>query len=161
MSIPNASHLSSHRVDLPMRAFAGGYYNNLKSMYSHLGIQYHNQPFLFEFAKIASRSGNQCNSPGSYFIHASNLHKLPPRPSAIASILYWQEVVYLLACYAWFSACCFFVAPTRTEPYGAETLAEYLRRVRLPEYFIMYYLLPLISSVTTCSHEALLRFSSH
>jgi predicted NAD/FAD-binding protein len=73
-------------------------------------------------------------------------------------ILYWQEVAYLLACYAWFSICCFFVAPTSSRPYGSETLEEYLRRIWLPAYFATYYLLPLISSVTTCPHDALLRF---
>lgn len=48
------------------------------------------------------------------------------------------------------------VAP-REEP-QAETLGEYLRRVRVPDYFVTYYILPLLSSVATCPHEVLLDF---
>ena len=31
----------SARVDGPMRAFAGGYYKNLRAMYDYLGVRYH------------------------------------------------------------------------------------------------------------------------
>lgn len=147
-----------------MRAFAGGYYNNLKRLYDHLGVRYRSQPFLFEFAKVPTNpSGRRDSRESSYFVHASNLHKLlPPRPSAVATISYLLEVVYLLACYSWFAACCFLVQ-TRGNGSGSfnqtsETLDQYLKRIRLPKYFVTYYLLPLISSVTTCPHEALLAF---
>jgi predicted NAD/FAD-binding protein len=39
-----------------------------------------------------------------------------------------------------------------------ETLRQYLERTRTPARFVTYYLLPLISGVTTCPHEALLNF---
>lgn len=39
-----------------------------------------------------------------------------------------------------------------------ESLDEYLRRIMLPRNFVNFYLLPLLSSVATCSHEALLQF---
>ncbi|KAF2179263.1 hypothetical protein K469DRAFT_596538 [Zopfia rhizophila CBS 207.26] len=161
VSVPNASGTSTDRVDLPMRAFAGGYYNNLKAMYDHLGVKYHSQPFLFEFAMVHAEAVGRRNSNGdpSYFIHASNLHKMPPpRPSAVATISYLAEVVYLLACYTWFSLCCFLVAPRIGHRGLSETLDDYLKRIWLPEYFATYYLLPLISSVTTCPHKSLLAF---
>jgi hypothetical protein len=145
-----------------MRAFAGGYYSNLKALYDHLDVQYHSQPFLFEFAEAQAAPTRRKGSGGSssYFIHASNLHKIPPpRPSALGTISYLIEIVYLLACYTWFSICCFLVAP-REAGYArlSETLGQYVKRIRLPEYFVAYYLLPLISGVTTCPHEALLDF---
>lgn len=148
-----------------MRAFAGGYYSNLRAMYDHLGIRYHSQPFLFEFAKAQSGPARRGGSRGdsSYFIHASNLHKIrPPKPSAVATTPYLLEILYLLACYTWFSICCFLVAPRviPQESYEglSETLDQYLQRIRLPDYFVTYYLLPLLSGVTTCPHQALLRF---
>jgi hypothetical protein len=158
VSIPNASRTSTERVDLPMRAFAGGYYNNLRAMYDHLGVNYHSQRFLFEFAKAdQQQTTTSSRRDSSYFIHASNMHKLAlPRSSAVATIFYLVDAVYLLACYSWFSVCCFLLAP-RSMPI-AENLDEYLRRIRLPQYFVTYYLLPLMSSVTTCPHDALLRF---
>ena len=143
ISIPNATRTSSDRVDLPMRAFAGGFYSNLRSMYDYLGIQYRSQPFLFEFA--------QSKSP--YFSHASNLHQLPSRPSGVSLTTYTYELVYLVVCYVYFSLCCFFIAPQQDE-----TLLAYLRRVWIPERFVAFYVLPLISSVTTCPHDSLLAF---
>jgi hypothetical protein len=37
-------------------------------------------------------------------------------------------------------------------------LDEYLQRIALPRHFVNFYLLPLLSSVATCSHKALLQF---
>ncbi|KAF2628933.1 FAD/NAD(P)-binding domain-containing protein [Macroventuria anomochaeta] len=143
VSIPNAARTSSNRVDLPMRAFAGGFYSNLRSMYDYLGIQYQSQPFLFEFAQ----------SKLPYYTHASNLHQLPARPNGVSLISYLLELAYLVVCYVYFSLCCFFVAPQR-----GETLQAYFERTWTPERFITYYVLPLISSVTTCPHDLLLAF---
>lgn len=155
---------ADNRVDLPMRAFAGGYYNNLKAMYDHLGVQYHSQPFLFEFAKPRSEGPSSTESEDvSYFVYASNFHKLHiPWSGVMATISYWFEALYLLACYSWFSLCCFFIAPKSfgSDMRGSvpETLDQYLQRIWLPGYFTKNYLLPLMSSVTTCPHESLLAF---
>lgn len=127
-----------------MRAFAGGFYSNLRSMYDYLGIRYQSQPFLFEFA--------QSRSP--YFTHASNLHQLPARPKGVSLVSYLFELGFLTLCYVYFSLCCFFVAP---QP--RETLQAYFERTWMPEHFVTYYVLPLISSVTTCPHDSLLAFS--
>jgi predicted NAD/FAD-binding protein len=150
MTVVNAEQKSEDRVDLPMRAFAGGFYNNLKALYDHLKVPYHSQPFLFEFAKA---SKFPATNETSYFVHASNLHQLAPRPSAVGAIQYLLEVFYLIACYGWFSLCCLFIAP-----HAGETLRQYLGRTWTPQRFVTYYLLPLMSSVTTCPHEALLNF---
>jgi hypothetical protein len=131
-----------------MRAFAGGFYHNLKALYDYLEIPYHSQPFLFEFAKFQAGTGDR---KSSYFIHASNLHQVAPRPNAIGVVSYIVEVVYLLVCYGWFSLCCFLIRPQQ-----GEMLRQYLERTWTSQRFITYYLLPLVSSVTTCPHEALL-----
>lgn len=137
-----------------MRAFAGGYYSNLRALYDYLGIRYRSQPFLFSFTASSSPSlTGPSQRPGTYFVHASNLHQRAPRPSAIGIIPYCAQAVYLIACYAWFSVCCFLVAP-RT----GETLQQYVDRTYLPQYFVTYYLVPLLSSVTTCPHDSLLTF---
>lgn len=127
-------------------------------MYDYLGIKYHSQPFLFEFARVESQIPKQRDhrKDSPYFVHASNFHQPEPRPKAVATVEYTVEVLYLLACYAWFTICCFLVPPRE---YGrSETLDEYLKRIRIPEYFVTYYILPLISSVTTCPHKTLLAF---
>jgi protoporphyrinogen oxidase len=145
VSIPNAARTASDRVDLPMRAFAGGFYSNLRALYDHLGVRYHQQPFVFHFTSDRPRP----RAP--YFIHPSNLHQLPPRPSTVGLLPFLLETTYLLVCYLWFSLCCFLLAPR-----PAETLHHYLVRAHVPRRFVNSYLLPLISSVTTCPHDSLL-----
>ncbi|KAK4998304.1 hypothetical protein LTR66_002450 [Elasticomyces elasticus] len=162
LTIESPSRGHADRVDLPMRAFAGGFYTNLKAMYDYLGVEYHSQPFLFSFSKAAAPSARSTHGEkgSSYFIHSSNNHRIPPvRPEGISTAAWSLEILYLLVCYTWFSACCFFVEPRLASKKNVcETFDEYLRRIRLPQYFVTYYLLPLISSVTTCSHKALLCF---
>jgi hypothetical protein len=127
-----------------MRAFAGGFYSNLRAMYEYLGVEYHAQPFLFNFSKAAAqdtRSMQKVKWP-PYFVHSSNNHRIPlVRPEGIRTTAWLIEILYLLVCYTWFSACCFFLVPR-----PSEALDDYLRRIRLPQYFVTYYLLPLISS---------------
>ncbi|KAF2853344.1 FAD/NAD(P)-binding domain-containing protein [Plenodomus tracheiphilus IPT5] len=149
VSIPNATHSTPDRVDLPMRAFAGGYYHNLRALYDYLGIRYHPQPFLFDFATSAAHGPRDT----SYFAHASNLHQLAPRPATVGRTTYIAELAYLVVSYVWFLLCCLLVSPGR-----GETLHHYLQRTRMPRHFVSGYLLPLMSSVTTCPHTALLDF---
>ena len=148
ISLPDAAakHVST-RVDLPMRAFAGGYYNNLKALYDYLRISYHSQPFLFEFA-VSHDAKSEAITPGrrdrSYFTHASNLHQLAPRSSGVGIVVYLMQCLYLAFSYTWFTFCCVFIGPRQ-----AETLQQYLDRTYCPRYFTTYYLLPLLSSVST------------
>ena len=152
----------SARVDVPMRAFAGGYYKNLRAMYDYLGVRYHAQRFLFSFSRateLCSGDTHLRNEP-LHFIHSSNNHHLPPiRPRGTQLFTYILETAYLLVWYTYFSLCCFLVPPF--PEFGripCESFAQYIHRIRLPMYFISNYLLPLMSSVATCSHEELLAF---
>lgn len=142
-----------------MRAFASGYYGNLKSMYDHLGqIAYQSQAFLFDFALLEPSAEKATFKARSYFVHPSNLHAVPPVRDANI-IMYFSRIVYLLICYAWFTLCCFFIMPRPcSRQNDCESFREYLARIRLPTRFMRYYLLPLLSSVTTCTHDALLDF---
>ncbi|KNG51545.1 hypothetical protein TW65_01213 [Stemphylium lycopersici] len=155
-SVPNAAGDGATRVDLPMRAFAGGYYKNLKALYDYLGVRYREQPFLFEFAESSKNPAAPllaASRDASYFVHASNLHQLPPRPSSVGRIRHALQWLYLVAAYTWFALCCFLVEPGR-----GETLQQYLHRTWIPHHFVTWYLLPLLSSVSTCPHSSLLAF---
>jgi NAD(P)-binding Rossmann-like domain/Flavin containing amine oxidoreductase len=150
------------RVDLPMRAFAGGFYRQLKAMYDYLDIQYQPQPFLFSFAKLEEPLLRQDGGkpPAPHFIHSSNNHRRPPVRPAQRGLLSWVlQVFYVTTCYVWFTICCFLV-PSRpsNRDMPCESLRQYLHRIRLPASFVSDYLLPLICSVATCSHETLLNF---
>ncbi|KAK2016475.1 hypothetical protein LZ32DRAFT_655474 [Colletotrichum eremochloae] len=160
------------RVDLPMRALAGGYYTNVMRMYDHLGIPYHPIRFLFSFVKAlptrkpdATAARTQGDSPraaggatGEYFVHASNLHQIPPWPGSRGVLAHLIEILYLIVCQFWFTVACFLVRPATRGSDEAETLDEYLRRIWLPRRYVTHYLLPLLSVVSTCSHDELLAF---
>jgi len=159
VSISSRSSPSSiDRVDLPMRAFAGGYYNKLKAMYDHLGLEYRAQSFLFTFSKLSPKQNTFLNESSTpYFIHSSNNHRFPPlQPYGMPTKPWLLEIMYLLFFYTYFTLCCIFIRPQSRN--DAETLQHYLARLRIPQYFTTYYILPLISSVTTCPHFELLQF---
>jgi hypothetical protein len=179
ITVPNSVTGGSDRIDLPMRAFAGGYYNNLRALYDHLGVRYRAQPFVFAFSQISSNApigSLQEWEAKPYFTHGSNNHRLPPlKPKGQSMYAYIVETVYLMFVYAYFTLCCVLIKPrsgcsrskstspsssTSASPYftACETLEEYLVRIRIPRYFTTHYILPLLSSVATCPHEALLQF---
>ena len=145
-----------------MRAFAGGYYKNLRAMYDYLGVRYHPQKFLFSFSSATELfSGDtHLGNEQLHFIHSSNNHHIPPiRPRGTPLLTYVLETAYLLVMYTYFSLCCFFVPPLpESGKIPCESFAQYVHRIRLPAYFISNYLLPLMSSVSTCSHRELLSF---
>lgn len=132
-----------------MRAFAPGYYRHMKAMLDYFRVHYEAQKFLFAFSTKSSLKGE---AP-PYYVHASGLHRLPSCAQGMSTFSWLKQIAYLGLCFLWLSICCYFVAPHRDESF--ET---YLQRIYLPERFVMQYLLPLISSVATCSHRELLQF---
>lgn len=131
-----------------MRAIAPGYYRNMKLMLDYFGLQYEVQRFLFAFSS-RSKAGEELPP---YYVHPSGRHGLPPRPRHVGILGFAMQIIYLAGCYLWLTICCFLVTPG-----SQESLGVYLRRIWIPEYFTSHYLLPLISSVATCSHYELLQ----
>ncbi|KAL5000671.1 hypothetical protein BDV10DRAFT_31497 [Aspergillus recurvatus] len=187
------------RVDLPMRAFAAGYYENLLKMYKFLGVVFASPKFVYSISfsrdnkNSLSATERKDDKGGAYFIHSSNNHILPPiRPAGVGAAKYVLELLYLLFWYFWFTFACFWISPKttplpkkakskgkrrkRSSANGAqdshprahnlyssttgtsETLRAYLSRIRIPSYYTTRYFLPLMSSITTCTHEELLNF---
>ncbi|KFY00825.1 hypothetical protein V490_01185 [Pseudogymnoascus sp. VKM F-3557] len=160
LSIEDESQEIVDRIDVPMRAFAEGYYKNLISMYKYLGVRYHSQLFVYSFKKNAvSETWNKRSKEG-YFVYSSNNHGFPPIwPEGIDLFSWLIEILYVAACYLWWSFCCFWIPPSlATNSRLCESLDEYMKRIMLPRHFVNFYLLPLLSSVATCTHEALLQF---
>lgn len=146
-----------HRVDIPMRAFDDNYHINLKRMYDFLGIDYVSPKFLYSLSRICPSSGKR---EPPYFVHSSSNHQVPPiRPRSRSRMDWIAETLYLTVCYFWFIVCCFVIGPKgKSVSCGDESFRRYLERIRLPQYFSRRYLLPLLSSMTTCSHAELLDF---
>lgn len=182
-AVKNSQTGAVERVDLPMRASAGGYYANLMQMYNHLGVPLHPIRFLFVFAEALGVKPKPPSAKGagarnayqtatdsvagplqSYFIHASNLHQTPPPwPRGRSVVAHLLELVYVVVCYIWLTVACFVVAPITTSVQGSdnpggENFSQYLDRIWLPRRYVSRYLLPLMSSVSTCTHSELLNF---
>jgi hypothetical protein len=181
----NGEEESEERVDLPMRAFAAGFYDNLRKLYTHLGVQFDEPRFVYSLSTLDSTDDDTATKKrtttkgGNYFIHSSNNHILPPiRPAGLSIARWVVEVAYLLFWYTWFTLAAFLISPrtiatktttrqkdfytsgalTTTTTYSSETLRSYLSRIMLPKYYTTRYFLPLMSSVTTCTHDELLDF---
>lgn len=136
-----------------MRAFAGGFYRNLVRLYDYLGVQYHSQQFVFSFSRLWSTSS------APYMAHASNFHALPPIPRNAEFFPWLLEALYAIFFNIWFTFCVYYVSPfEHSSIQPAERFGDYLQRIFLPQYYVSHYLLPLMSSVCTCSHQELLDF---
>ncbi|KIW00527.1 uncharacterized protein PV09_07885 [Verruconis gallopava] len=159
VSVLNEAREMVDRIDVPMRAFAEGYYKNLIRMYRYIGVRFKAQRFIYAFENHAATESEKDSARKCYFIHSSNNHVLPPiRPEGMSLFSWLVEVVYVAVCYLWWSFCCHMVPPQpATRGHECESLEEYTRRICLPSYFLNSYLLPLMSSVATCSHAALLQ----
>ncbi|KUJ12152.1 FAD/NAD(P)-binding domain-containing protein [Mollisia scopiformis] len=146
------------RVDVPMRVFSGRYYQNLFNLLEYLRVPTIERRFLFAFADDVATISNY------YFFHPSNNHRLPIiclRAPGILGLLsgLWTSFI-VLCCYIWFSVACFWISPRvlgRKSAY-AETIGEYLTRLRLPKFFIEGYAVPLFSSVASSPHNLFLQF---
>ena len=151
-----------------MRAFDGGFYPRLKAMYDYLGVDYIPHRFHFTYSRLSGRNSREKRDAQEltkpYFIHSSNNHRIPPlRPKECGILAWLSELIYLALCFAFFSTCCFFVPPREAESNDGkgsqcESLGQYLERVNIPHYFVENYLLPPLVSMSTCSHDAMLRF---
>ncbi|KAF4217929.1 hypothetical protein CNMCM5878_005548 [Aspergillus fumigatiaffinis] len=88
-------------ADVPMRAFAGGFYRNLIRMYDYLGVRYHSQPFVFSFSRLSSRRRQQQQPEEEpYMVHTSNFHQLSPLLPQKGDVFQWlTEAVFALRLY--------------------------------------------------------------
>jgi predicted NAD/FAD-binding protein len=92
-------------------------------------------------------------------VHASNFHRFPAMPVELNFFHWLLEVACASFCYLWLTICFYFVAPyEESSSATCESLEQYLQRIHLPRDFTANYLLPLMSSVCTCSHQDLLKF---
>lgn len=143
-----------------MRAFAEGYYTNLIRMYKYLDIEYSSQLFNYSFERKSAPDSTSGNRWSCYFVYSSNNHRVPPiRPDDMDFLPWLIEIIYVSFWYFWWTVCCFIVHPRMASSrQECETLHGYVHRIGLPIYFLRFYLLPLLSSVATCSHACLLDF---
>lgn len=143
-------------VDVPMRAFAGGYYQNMIAMLEYLGVCHRAQRFRYIFSRsIETRDVELGPCEQTYFICASDNDEFPPpRPTTRPVVRHWLEVMYVaIGCY-WFTLCCSWLPASAPD----ETFERWLARIRIPHRFASEYVLPLFSSIATCSHRQLLDF---
>lgn len=134
-------------ISIPMRTFRGAYYSNLFQVLDHIGIDTCIHRFEYVYRADQKR----------YFRFFSNFHKVFPCLSN--GIL---QNVYISFLYVWWLIVIFLIPPQIIAPGTnvtvTETLEEYTHRVWVSEKFLDWYLLPLFSSVATCSHSDLRRF---
>ena len=148
----------SSRIDVPMRVFSGRYYQNLFYLLEYLGIPSIERRFLFAFAD------DLASITKYYFFHPSNNHRLPiicqRTPGIFGFVSGLWTLFKVLLCYIWFSIACFWIPPRVRGRKSAETetMKDYLARLRLPNFFVEDYMVPLFSSVASSPHKLFLQF---
>ncbi|KAK1249549.1 hypothetical protein MKX07_003065 [Trichoderma sp. CBMAI-0711] len=184
VTIKNTKTGTAERIDIPPRSFCRGYYANLCRMYDHLGVPFQHIQLIWVFARISAAAQTQVPSPedvqtmpGSYFVYGKRLHEM-----LLISPHFWRgsvqtilQTLYLAICHIWFFAACFLLAPRmiKAETYldvksaakdkngtasSCESFRQYLDRIRLPQTYALYYLLPVLSIICSCSYAEMLDF---
>ncbi|KAL7807463.1 hypothetical protein V8C26DRAFT_414916 [Trichoderma gracile] len=184
VTIKNAKTGTAERIDIPPRSFCRGYYANLCRMYERLGVPFQHIQLIWVFARISAAAQTQVpgpedvqTMPGSYFVYGKRLHEM-----LLISPHFWRgsvqtilQTLYLAICHIWFFAACFLFAPRmiKAETYldvksatknkngsasSCESFRQYLDRIRLPQTYALYYLLPVLSIICSCSHAEMLDF---
>lgn len=187
MTLKNETTGALERVDIPPRSFCRGYYANLCRLYDHLGVPFQRIQLIWVFARVSAAAQAQIPSaeaaetmPGSYFVYGKRLHELlliSPHFWLRGSLRHVLLTFYLAVCHAWFFAACFFFPPRMIQPEryldvknatanadaakdgpNCESLRQYLDRIWLPQRYVLYYLLPILSIICSCSHAEMLDF---
>ncbi|KAL6903934.1 hypothetical protein GGI43DRAFT_421456 [Trichoderma evansii] len=181
VTLKNETTGSLERVDIPPRSFNRGFYPNLCRMYDYLGVPYQHISLIWVWAKVSSAGLSQIPTAeavptmsGSYFTYGKRLHE-----ALLISPQFWLQgnlknvllTLYLALCHAWFFAACFFFPPRMIQPEKymdvkssaknsktMESFRQYLDRIWLPERYALYYLLPVLSIIASCSHAEMLDF---
>lgn len=96
----DSGKLNTSRLDVPMRAFAGGFYKNLISLYTHLGIPYKRKDFLYTFSNSSSSphlSPTPLESTPTPAKTNRPILAFPPAPagSALRDVLLFQHLCLL------------------------------------------------------------------
>ncbi|KAE9409396.1 hypothetical protein BT96DRAFT_962482 [Gymnopus androsaceus JB14] len=72
MTLPVPGKEKEWRIDVPMRSFQGGYYNNLISLYTHLGIPFRKTNFSYSFSRLTPKSGDSSTKITTDMIYNGN-----------------------------------------------------------------------------------------
>ncbi|KAL7942727.1 hypothetical protein V8C42DRAFT_331744 [Trichoderma barbatum] len=180
VTIKNQKTGAAERIDIPPRSFCRGYYENLCRMYDHLGVPFQRIQLIWVFARVSAAAQTQIPThdeaekmPGSYFVYGKRLHEM-----LLISPHFWggslQNILQtfcLALCHIWFFAACFLLTPRTIKPEAyldvksaskdvanCESFRQYLDRTRLPQGYVLYYLLPVLSIICSCSHAEMLDF---
>ncbi|EEQ31429.1 hypothetical protein McanMca71_004460 [Microsporum canis] len=161
-------------ISHPMRVIDDGYYKYMTLMYEHLGIKCDPQKFLFSYSYIpkakpgsgSDQAHEEAAQAKVSFLYSSNNHRIPPlRPDGLSFFSWLGELFYVTFFFGWFVIACFWVNAGKAHPKPpaadqgqSESLEEYFHRVRLPRYFVHRYILPPLSSMSTCTHSEMLSF---
>jgi hypothetical protein len=161
VSIKNHATGAIETFDIPMRAVTSGYYVQFQALCQHLGLHLRPQKFVWSFSNIPSLAKDADSAKEQqHFIHATNHHVFPPpRPRDSSILAHGVRCVIVLILFWWFTLCCIYI-PARdgSDETDCETFRQYLQRIRLPTGFVERYLLPLLSTISTCDHETKLSF---
>ncbi|KAL7788609.1 hypothetical protein V8C37DRAFT_387976 [Trichoderma ceciliae] len=180
VTVKNEKTGTAERIDIPPRSFSRGYYGNLCRMYDYLGVPFQRIQLTWVFAKASDaaqspfpRPEDAETIPGSYFVYGRRLHEM-----LLISPYFWGgslqiilRTFYLAICHIWFFAACFLLQPLTIQPEmymdvkssmknfsNCESFRQYLDRIRLPQRYVLYYLLPVLSIICSCSHAEMLDF---
>ncbi len=146
-TIDYASNGIEKRIDIPLRIFTEGYYENLFALYEHIGVK----------VLASDHAGLFANDEGDILLHYGNLDwsGLQLSYPRGRSLLRWDTLKIALQSRRFF-------ARARRDKDRAEfadiSFGEYLERSGTGQLFIDTILLPMMSVTCTCDYQTVLDY---
>ncbi|KAK9375571.1 uncharacterized protein V1513DRAFT_24628 [Lipomyces chichibuensis] len=99
----------SRRIDVPMRSFAGGYYQRIIRLYKSLGLEFHDAKFTYSFSELEEKSGDA----KTYFLYGgrAGAFRRGGRPSLQDSLRWRWDLVAVAFWYIYFTIIAAFSTP--------------------------------------------------
>jgi len=136
------------RIDIPLRIFSPGYYQNLSALYQHIGIE----------MLTSDHAGAFADSHGDMILHYGNANLGPLHFSYLKGQSLFSGRAWKIA----LQSQRFFARAGRDikEPqsFAAIDFGQYLERTKAGEDFIGTVLLPLLSVTCTCDYQTVKRY---
>jgi len=142
-SVDYASNGITRRIDIPLRIFCRGYYDNLLALYRHIGVE----------VVTSDHSGIFADETGNILMHYGNIRRGSSQISYLKGRSWLSPAAWALG----LQSRRFFARAQRE--IGRAGLAhlsfgEYLQQAETDQAFIDTILLPMLSVTCTCDYQA-------
>ena len=142
-SVDYTSHGITRRIDIPLRIFCRGYYENLFALYNHIGVD----------ILTSDHSGIFADEAGNVILHYGNIHRGQSQISYLKGRSWLSPAAWAIG----LQSRRFFARATRDRDgtdLASLSFGDYLQLSGAGREFVEAILMPMLSVTCTCDYQA-------